>query len=184
MRLLLPAVALLGAASSVSAAPAKAPPAIQHELPDGLPYPSPSELSLIEQAAHGTLPNSPPPAVISNKGITNLQLIAFNELFEVAFFHKLLLNITESVDGYRFTDAGDRDFVIRALRAILAVSMFPQGEHVTSADYQIHSKRSFMQFGRTMLSYTSTRSLSSRAITFSQFRTLTPPSRSPPPSQM
>ncbi|KAJ6006138.1 hypothetical protein N7451_004082 [Penicillium sp. IBT 35674x] len=120
MRLLFPVIALLGVASSVSAAPAKAPRAIQHELPDGLPYPSPSELSLIEQAAHGTLPNGPPPAVISSKGITNLQLIAFNELFEVAYFHELLLNITENIDGYRFTDTGDRDFVTAALRAILA----------------------------------------------------------------
>ncbi|KAJ6102866.1 hypothetical protein N7486_005293 [Penicillium sp. IBT 16267x] len=120
MRLSLSVVALLGVTSSVSAAPTKASQAIQHELPDGLPYPSPSELSLIEQAAHGTLPNGPPPPVISKLGITNLQLIAFNELFEVAFFHDLLTNITENVDGYRFTDTGDRDFVIRALRAILA----------------------------------------------------------------
>lgn len=159
MRLLLPVIALLGVASSVSAAPAKAPRAIQHELPDGMPYPSPSELSLIEQAAHGTLPNGPPPAVISSKGITNLQLIAFNELFEVAYFHELLLNITENVDGYRFTDTGDRDFVTAALRAILAVSIFPQDVYVTGADYPTHSKRSFMQFVRTMPSFTSIRSL-------------------------
>ncbi|KAJ5653757.1 hypothetical protein N7490_000760 [Penicillium lividum] len=119
MHLLLPAIALLGATSSVFAAPA-APRAMQKELPDGLPYPSPSELSLIEKAAHGTLPNSPPPPVISNKGITNLKLIAFNELFEVAFFHQLLTNITENIDGYRFVDKGDRDFVTRSLRAILA----------------------------------------------------------------
>lgn len=129
MHLLLPAFALLGAALSVYAAPAKAPRAIQRELPDGLPSPSPSELSLIEHGAHGTLPNGPPPAVISNKGITNLQLIAFNELFEVAFFHELLVNITDNVNGYRFTDTADRDFVTAALRAILAVSMFPQDQY-------------------------------------------------------
>ncbi|KAJ5656098.1 hypothetical protein N7507_008048 [Penicillium longicatenatum] len=120
MHILLPAVTLLEVASSVFAAPAKGPRAIQRELPDGLPKPSPSELSLIEQAARGTLPNAPPPAVISNKGITNLKLIAFNELFEVAFFHELLTNVTENVDGYRFTDQADRDFVIGALKAILA----------------------------------------------------------------
>ncbi|KAJ5939772.1 hypothetical protein N7466_002906 [Penicillium verhagenii] len=120
MRLIISTIALLGVASSVFAAPAKVGRAIQKELPDGLPYPSPSELSLIEQSARGTLPNGPPPPVISNKGITNLKLIAFNELFEVAFFHELLTNITENVDGYRFTDQGDRDYVTGSLRAILA----------------------------------------------------------------
>ncbi|KAJ5107351.1 hypothetical protein N7456_004026 [Penicillium angulare] len=119
MRLVTSAVALL-AAHLVSAIPTNYARSIEKELPDGLPYPSPSELSLIEQAAHGTLPNGPVPPVISNKGITNLKLIAFNELFEVAFFHDLLTNITENVEGYRFTDQGDRDFVSRALAAIVA----------------------------------------------------------------
>ncbi|KAJ5713004.1 uncharacterized protein N7483_010185 [Penicillium malachiteum] len=120
MRLYASIISLLLAVSSVTAAPAKVAREIEKELPDGLPYPSPSELSLIEQAAHGTLPNGPPPPVVSNKGITNLKLIAFNELFEVAFFHELLTNITENVEGYRFTDSGDRDFVARALTAIVA----------------------------------------------------------------
>ena len=118
-------LALLVTVSSVLAAPAVLSRAVEKELPDGLPYPSPSELSLIEKAAHGTLPNGSPPPVVSNKGITNLKLIAFNELFEVAFFNELLTNITENVEGYRFLDEGDRDFVTRSLKAILAVSTLP-----------------------------------------------------------
>ncbi|KAJ5689931.1 hypothetical protein N7462_004323 [Penicillium macrosclerotiorum] len=90
------------------------------ELPDGMPFPSPSELKLIEKKAHGTLPNGPPPPVISQDGIINLKLIAFNELFEVAFFNELITNITEGVEGYRFTDTEDQHLVLESLKAILA----------------------------------------------------------------
>lgn len=119
MRFLKAAITIWSVASVVSAAPVS-PPSVE-ELPDGLPYPSPSELKLIEQNAQGTLPNGPPPPVISNRGILNLQLVAFNELFEVAFFGELLTNVTEDIEGYHFQDSGDRDFVIKSLRAILAV---------------------------------------------------------------
>ncbi|CAG8195963.1 unnamed protein product [Penicillium salamii] len=89
-------------------------------LPNGLPVPSPSELELIEDRAHGTLPNGPPPPSISEGGLTNLKLVAFNELFEVAFFHELITNITDKVLGYRFSNEDDYYFVLRGLKAILA----------------------------------------------------------------
>ncbi|KAJ5098753.1 hypothetical protein N7532_005754 [Penicillium argentinense] len=124
MHFLRPVAALLGAAALVSAAPidtgAPNNNNNNHDLPDGLPYPSPSELTLIEQQAHGTLPNGSPPPVISSQGIVNLQLIAFNELFEVAFFDELVTNITEGVVGYRFSVTDDRDLVVASLKAILA----------------------------------------------------------------
>ncbi|KAJ5379108.1 hypothetical protein N7509_012227 [Penicillium cosmopolitanum] len=121
MRFLGPVVAFLSAVSLVSAAPvSERTPDVDQDLPDGLPYPSPSELTLVEQNAHGTLPNTSPPPVISNKGITNLQLIAFNELFEVAFFNELITNITDNVEGYRFSDADDKSLVLASLKAILA----------------------------------------------------------------
>ncbi|KAJ5246746.1 hypothetical protein N7468_001729 [Penicillium chermesinum] len=116
MKFLASAMALLGALSLTSGAPINT----TNELPNGLPFPSASELAVIEQNAHGTLPNGPPPPVISNKGINNLRLIAFNELFEVAYFNELITNITEGKDGYRFTDSGDRDDALRSLKAILA----------------------------------------------------------------
>ena len=112
--------ALLRLTSLVSAGPISASVS-GSQLPDGLPNPSPSELEQIEQNAHGTLPNGPPPAVISEEGIVNLQLIAFNELFEVAFFNELLKNVTSEVEGYCFPDSTSRDFAIRSLKAILAV---------------------------------------------------------------
>lgn len=123
MRFLGPAIALLSAVSLVYTTPLSLRASdLDQELPDGLPYPSPSELALVEQHAHGTLPNTSPPPVISNNGIINLQLIAFNEMFEVAFFNELVTNITENVQGYRFSDPDDKRLVVESLKAILAVS--------------------------------------------------------------
>ncbi|KNG85620.1 sexual development protein (LsdA) [Aspergillus nomiae NRRL 13137] len=89
-------------------------------LPDGMPNPSEQQLKKIQLRAHGTLPNTPLPSKISKNGIINLQLIAFNELFEVAFFNELLLNITKNVPGYQIPNPKKRDFIIGALVAILA----------------------------------------------------------------
>lgn len=131
MRLLAPAIALLSAVSLVIAAPTRTDaPDLDDDLPDGMPNPSPSELKEIEQNAHGTLPNGPPPPVISDLGIVNLKLIAFNELFEVAFFDELITNITDNVEGYTFPDEDSRKFVLEALRAILAVNILLYGEIV------------------------------------------------------
>jgi hypothetical protein len=109
----------------------------ESSLPDNLPFPSPGQLREIELRAHGTLPNTPPPNNISRQGIVNLQWIAFNENFEVAFFNSLLHNVTNNVTGYEIPDdddegeedGEDRDMVIRSLTAILAVSLL--GGHVT-----------------------------------------------------
>ncbi|KAL4894726.1 LsdA family protein [Aspergillus ambiguus] len=101
-----------------SAAPVATAPA--GSLPDGMPNPSPEQIREIELKAHGTLPSLPLPSNISRTGITNLQLIAFNELFEVAFFNELLYNVTTEVEGYTFSTPEDQDFAIRSLTAILA----------------------------------------------------------------
>ena len=79
------------------------------------------QLAAIETQAHGSLPNAPPPATApSADSLTSLRLIAFNELFEVAFFTELLSNITNHVDGYEIQDQGSRDFIIKALTAVQA----------------------------------------------------------------
>lgn len=123
MHLFFKAITFLSLASAIIGAPTppQKPANSSHELPDGLPYPTHEQREVIEQNAHGTLPNGSPPPVISNKGIVNLQLIAFNELFEVAFFNDLIGNITRNVAGYTFSNNTERDIVLRALKAILAV---------------------------------------------------------------
>jgi hypothetical protein len=94
---------------------------------NGFPAPSAAQLLAIEELAHGTLPNGPPPppGAISAQGITNLQLINFNENFEVAFFASLLNNVTTNVAGFEISDATERNFVIEVLTAVLAVSFNP-----------------------------------------------------------
>ena len=152
MRFFLSAFALMSLVSSLTAAPTARAPDTGEELPDGLPYPSPSELNVIEQNAHGTLPNGAPPPVISNRGILNLKLIAFNELFEVAFFSELITNITENVDGYRFTDDDDRTQTLSWLKVILAVSLVNRGSCSGSLVLTFpSSKKSFTQFAQTTL---------------------------------
>lgn len=88
-------------------------------LHDGFPNPSSSQFQDIQSRAHGTLPNTPLPTGLSDEGITNFKLIAFNELFEVAFFSELVHNITTNVKGYTFGD--DKDQVLQNLNVVLAV---------------------------------------------------------------
>ncbi|KAJ6098809.1 hypothetical protein N7467_000344 [Penicillium canescens] len=89
-------------------------------LPNGLLTPSASELETIEEDAHGTLPNGPPPLGISEGGIVNLKMIAMNAMLEVSFFDALIENITEEVPGYRFATEDDKHFILSGLRVILA----------------------------------------------------------------
>lgn len=71
--------------------------------------------------AHGTLPNGPPPATPpAEDDLLSLRLIAFNELWEVAFFTELLANLTNNVTGYGFEDPNERQAVINAITAVQA----------------------------------------------------------------
>jgi hypothetical protein len=94
-------------------------------LNDGFPSPNPAQLLAIEELAHGTIPNGPPPAkgAISAQGILNLQFVNYNENLEVNFFSSLLHNITTNVDGFKISDNKERDFVIEVITAVLAVSL-------------------------------------------------------------
>ena len=74
-----------------------------------VPYPAQpnqEQLAQISINAGGSLSDAPPPpaSAASPDGITNFQLIAFNELFEVAFFTELIANVTNEVHGYRVED--------------------------------------------------------------------------------
>ncbi|KAJ4985745.1 sexual development protein [Stagonosporopsis vannaccii] len=86
-------------------------------LQNGFPNPNRDGEITIQDAAHGTLPNGPPPPALSAEGVTNLKLIALNELFEVAFFTELIFNVTNKVSGY---DLGmGHDYMLDSLNAIV-----------------------------------------------------------------
>lgn len=89
-------------------------------LPNGFPNPSPAALSTIQQQAGGTLPNTGLPTNLSADAILNLQVIAVNEIFEVAYFSSLLDNITKGVDGYTDFGAFDKSYVVESIQAIRA----------------------------------------------------------------
>ena len=112
MASLLRALPLL--ATVVSAAPFMFP------LSNGFPNPSPAALTAIEEQAHGTLSNQPPPPKLASSTCTAFQLIAFNEIHEVAFFTELLTNITTNVSGYDIRDPEAKHFAINAVTAIIA----------------------------------------------------------------
>jgi hypothetical protein len=110
------------AASLISAAPASkrefSPDNVYFPLENGFPNPSEAQTYQIQIEAHGTLPNGPPPPQLSPEGITNLKLIALNELFEVAYFTELVYNLTNKVAGY---DLGyGHEYVLDSLHAIVA----------------------------------------------------------------
>jgi hypothetical protein len=105
-------------------------------LPNGFPTPDaaalqqvyvvsssqsvPREMVLIVQAAGGTLPDTPLPTSLPADATQTLQVIAYNEIFEVAFFSSFLNNVTNGVDG--FTDLPvDKDYLVQTLTAIVNV---------------------------------------------------------------
>jgi hypothetical protein len=105
-------------AASVAAAPISPFP-----LADGFPSPSPAQLAEIELLAGGTLPNGPLPTSLTPAAQVTLQLIALNEIFEVAYFNSLLTNITNNVTGYDLTGSTtyNRSYVIETITAVLNV---------------------------------------------------------------
>ncbi|KAM5348644.1 hypothetical protein ACJ41O_008468 [Fusarium nematophilum] len=67
---------------------------------NGFPNPNPQQEQQIALTAGGKLPGGPLPTQLGPGSTTAFQLIAFNELFETAYFNSLLYNITEGVKGY------------------------------------------------------------------------------------
>ncbi|ORY60933.1 late sexual development protein [Pseudomassariella vexata] len=88
---------------------------------DGFPSPDDQQLLDIQTEADGKLPNAPPPGKLSVAGITNFQLVAFNEQFEVAFFTSLIENVTNR-DGEFSAEAANRDEaeILQILKTIKA----------------------------------------------------------------
>lgn len=138
--------ALLGLATVGSSMPhqrdqsssdSNAPPAAQwggsdsvfkFPLANGFPnIANPSDqLNQIQQDARGTLPkaapNAPAPATPQPDSLTSLGFIAFNELFEVAFFTELFNNVTTGASGFREGDllGQDKAKVLSILKIVIA----------------------------------------------------------------
>jgi len=81
-----------------------------------------SQLTTIELQAHGTLSNGAPPTGLQDDTLNSLAFIAFNELFEVAFFTELVQNVTRGGHGFMDGDllGQDRATVLANLKVILA----------------------------------------------------------------
>ncbi|KAI5199604.1 hypothetical protein E4T39_06185 [Aureobasidium subglaciale] len=90
-------------------------------LSNGFPNLSPQALSDVNNAAHGTLSNATGAKPnFSPDELTNFQLVAFNEFFEVAFFTSLLTNITTGISGFEIPSHLNSSFVIDTLIAVQA----------------------------------------------------------------
>ncbi|TVY42810.1 hypothetical protein LSUB1_G002213 [Lachnellula subtilissima] len=87
---------------------------------EGFPSPNAQQLMAIEAQAQGSLPNGPSPSSVKNNTVTSLQLIAFNEIFETAFFTSLIQNITNNVTGYAIANSTLKNGYLEALVAIRA----------------------------------------------------------------
>jgi hypothetical protein len=140
------AISAASVAMTVTAAP--------FALPNGFPELSDSALQQVYevslqslrcwtglnlQAAGGTLPNTPLPIALPADAVQTLQVIAYNEIFEVAFFSSLLANVTNGVVGY--TDLPlDKDYIISILTAVVAVSPIPTPHIVLTSN----SKKNYM----------------------------------------
>lgn len=89
-------------------------------------------IELMIQAAGGTLPNTPLPTALPADAVTTLQVIAYNEIFEVAFFSSLLANVTNGVDGFTDLKGLDKDYACKVLTAVIAVSPASRRSLLTS----------------------------------------------------
>ena len=108
---------LLSAILLTSATLAAAAP-FSYPLANGFPNLNSTAMQEVYKFAGGTLPNGALPTSLKSNSVQALQLIAANELFEVAYFTELLSNITSGVAGY---EAGKDSYIIDTLTAVINV---------------------------------------------------------------
>lgn len=99
-----------------------AAPFVFDNNPFGKNFPNPdkNQISAIQTQAHGSIPNAKPPATVKPSTLTTLRFIAFNEIFEVAFYTQLIQNITNYVPGYEIKDEKKKQKLLANLVAIQA----------------------------------------------------------------
>lgn len=108
------------AAVAASAASLDAAAPFSFPLANGFPNLNSTAMAEVYKLAGGTLPNGALPTNLTASATQTLQLIAANELFEVAYFTELLNNVTNKVPGY--DSIPDYDYVVKTLTAVRAVS--------------------------------------------------------------
>lgn len=96
---------------------------------NGFPEPSSDQQVVLAKQAGGKLPNVELPKELGPESTTAFQLIAFNELFETAYFDSLLQNITNEVDGYK-TD--QKDELVKLFSVIRAVRPYSHSPSIFS----------------------------------------------------
>ncbi|ESZ93289.1 hypothetical protein SBOR_6327 [Sclerotinia borealis F-4128] len=113
---------LLIGISSLSTLIVAAPFSVKNDFLAAVTATNTGPLLAIQTAAHGSLSNIPPPPALvgGDDSLTNFKLVAFNELFEVAFFEELVFNISTNVMGYTFGSQDDKDEALTNINAIVA----------------------------------------------------------------
>lgn len=106
--------------SSYQSFPTQVSSSKQLLLSNGFPNLSPSALSDVNNAAHGTISNATGKVTFSANDLTNFQLVAFNEFFEVAFFTSLLTNITTGVSDFEIPAHLNATYILDTLIAVQA----------------------------------------------------------------
>lgn len=88
---------------------------------NGFPNPDQEQLNAINLQAGGKLPGAPLPTSLGDGSTVAFQLIAFNELFETAYFSSLLYNVTKGVENYQ-VDGDKLAEAQKILKTVIAVS--------------------------------------------------------------
>lgn len=138
---------------------------------NGFPMPNDQQKLEIAHEAGGLLPGGPAPTSLGANSITAFQLIAFNELFETAYFSSLLHNITSEAPGYH---AQNKEELVKIFSTVLAVSEDkpePFTLYIPSYTNTMYSKRNNTPLQQYLPSRPSTHSLLQPANTNSPYRT-------------
>lgn len=113
--------AVFGSAALLGSAVAGLVPRIESApTDDGFPNPDAEQQKTFESEAFGRAPGTPLPDKLGPSSTTVFQLIAFNEIWESAYFDSLLRNITDEVEGY---ETDEKDKLIKIISTVLAVSI-------------------------------------------------------------
>lgn len=115
---------LVTSAAFLGSVSALVPRAFSVPSDNGFPDPDAEQELVIAKKAGGKLPGAPLPTELGPGSTTAFQLIAFNELFETAFFSSLLKNISSKAKGYEITQGGIAD-AEQVISVVLAVCSLP-----------------------------------------------------------